>query len=64
MSLYLFLLCTEKLAILIQEKVDSGDWQLVKILGLGPLFLTSFLHVIASYLLRPQLSKLGWLMRC
>lgn len=36
MSPYLFLLCMEKLALLIQEKVDANQWQPIKIGTNGP----------------------------
>lgn len=36
MSLYLFLLCMEKLAILIQQKMDEGIWEPTTILRGGP----------------------------
>ena len=36
MSPYFFVLCIEKLALLITEKVQSGNWMLVKVSRTGP----------------------------
>ena len=62
MSPYLFMIYMEKLAILMQEKVDYGDWQLVKIsingLSISQLFFADdcILFVKAS-------SKQVWLVK-
>lgn len=38
MSPYVFVLCMEKLSLLIQEKVQAKKWQHVKITKEGPTF--------------------------